>query len=155
MDSQQFEDISDEMQILQKSMKNVMEIVFATSPLLALSTHRWGSKSFHSTYLLRVGDHLVFSYHLLTTNKIFLALGNDCPKILVKLENCVLEAIFDISEGKSFEPVIDALHIQIESLQKDLVNDNEALNWFNLSKPAFSAPLTPPPSVFCPTPLAG
>ena len=36
MDSQQFEDISDEMQILQKLMKNVMEIVFATSPLLVL-----------------------------------------------------------------------------------------------------------------------
>jgi hypothetical protein len=54
MDPQQFEDICNEMQTLHKSMKNAMEIVFATSPLLALSTHGWASKSYHSTYLLRV-----------------------------------------------------------------------------------------------------
>lgn len=60
MDSQQFEDIYEELHILQKSMKNIMEIVFATSPLLALSTRGWDSRSFHSTYLLRVSDSLVF-----------------------------------------------------------------------------------------------
>jgi hypothetical protein len=59
MDSEQLEDIADEMQMLHKSMKNMMEIVFATSPLLALSTSGWGSKSVHSTYLLRVSDDLV------------------------------------------------------------------------------------------------
>jgi hypothetical protein len=60
MDSQHFEDISDEFQILQKSMKNLMEIVFAISPLLVLSTHGWDSKSVHRTYLLRVSDGLIF-----------------------------------------------------------------------------------------------
>lgn len=60
MDLQQLEDITNEMQTLHKSMKNMMEIVFATSPLLALSTTGWGSKPFHSTYLLRVSDDLVF-----------------------------------------------------------------------------------------------
>ena len=60
MDSQEFEDISDDMQNWYKSMKNVMEIVFAISPLLALSTRAWGSQSVHSTYLLRVSDGLVF-----------------------------------------------------------------------------------------------
>jgi hypothetical protein len=156
MDSQQFEDISNELQFFQKSMKNIIEIVFATSPLLALSTHGWDSKSIHSTYLLRVSDGLAFFLMIfLTTNKIFLALGNDRPKILVNLEDCVLKAVFDISKGKSSEPVIDALFFQIESLQNDLFNDDEALNWFKLSKPAFSPPLTPPPSDFRPNPLAG
>jgi hypothetical protein len=59
MDLQQFEDIANEMQMLHKAMKNVMEVVFATSPLLALSTHGWASKSYHSTYLLRVSGGLV------------------------------------------------------------------------------------------------
>jgi hypothetical protein len=67
----------------------------------------------------------------------------------------VLQAIIDISEGKSTEPVIDALHLQIESLQDDLGNNVEALNWFNLSRPASSAPLTPPPSVLRPILLPG
>lgn len=67
----------------------------------------------------------------------------------------MLQAIFDISEGKSSELVIDGVHFQMESLQKDLENDEEALNWFNLSRPAFSAPLTPPQSDFRPIPLAG
>jgi hypothetical protein len=65
MDSQQFEDISNELQILQKSIKNVMEIVFAISPLLALSTHGWDSKSVHSTYLLRVSNYLNFLLSIL------------------------------------------------------------------------------------------
>ena len=62
MDMQQFEEISNEMQILHKSIKNMMEVVFATSPLLALSTHGWASKSYHSTYLLRVSNVLVTSF---------------------------------------------------------------------------------------------
>lgn len=55
MEPQQFEEISNEIQNLHKSMKNVMEVVFATSPLLALSSHGWRQKSYHSTYLVRVG----------------------------------------------------------------------------------------------------
>jgi hypothetical protein len=96
-----------------------------------------------------------FSYQLFTIYKIFLTLGNDRPKILVKLEDCVLQAIFDISEGMSTEPVIDALFLKIESLQDDLGKDDEALKWFDLYRPAFSTPLTPPPSELRPTPLAG
>ena len=64
----------------------------------------------------------------------------------------MLQALFDISEGKSTEPVIDALYVHIKSLEKDLGNDDEALNWFNLSGQTFSAPLTPEVR---PTPLAG
>jgi hypothetical protein len=71
------------------------------------------------------------------------------------MEDCVLQAISDISEGKSTEPVIDALYLKIESLHDDLGNDDEALKWFNLYRPAFSAPLTPPPSDLRPTPLGG
>jgi hypothetical protein len=59
MEPQQLEDISEEVLNLHKPMKNVMEVVFATSPLLALSTHGWRQKSFHSTYLLRVSVDLV------------------------------------------------------------------------------------------------
>jgi hypothetical protein len=54
MESQQLEDIFEEMLLLHKSMKNIMEIVFAISPLLALSTNGWYSKSTHSVYLLKV-----------------------------------------------------------------------------------------------------
>jgi hypothetical protein len=54
MDPQQLEDISKEIQALHKSMKNVMEMAFAVSPLLALSTHGWASKAINSMYLLRV-----------------------------------------------------------------------------------------------------
>jgi len=79
-------------------------------------------------------------------------LGNDRPKILVKVEDCVLQAIFDLCEGKAITPVIDALHLCVEMLQKDLGNDEEALNWFDFSRPAFSAPLTPPLRL---TPLPG
>lgn len=54
MDEQKFQDVSSQIQTLHRSMKNVIEIVSATSPLLALSTHGWALKSFHSNYLLRV-----------------------------------------------------------------------------------------------------
>ena len=56
MDPVQFEELTVEIQALHKAMKNVMDIVFATSPLLALSTHGWALKSCHSTYLLRVSN---------------------------------------------------------------------------------------------------
>ena len=60
MNAQELEDISNEMEIMHKSMKNVLEIVFASSPLLALSTRSWSSKKqYHSTYLLRVSEGLV------------------------------------------------------------------------------------------------
>ena len=59
MGQQQFEEISNEMQNLHKSMKNLMEIIFATSPLLALSTHGWSTRFIKSTFLLRVSDVLV------------------------------------------------------------------------------------------------
>jgi hypothetical protein len=103
-----------------------------------------------------VSDSLLFLLSFINNQlKIFLALGNDRPKILVKLEDFVLQAIFDILEGKSSEQVIDGVHFQMGLLQKDLENDDEALNWFNLSRPAISAPLTPPQSDFRPIPLAG
>ena len=97
----------------------------------------------------------VFSYHLFTPSKIFLALGNNRPKILVKLEDCVLQAVLEIAQGKSTEGVIDGLCSQVESLHEDLGNDDEALNWFNLCSPAFSAPMTPSASNLRPNRLAG
>jgi hypothetical protein len=54
MDPQQLEDVTNEMESLHRSMKNVIEIMFAISPLLALSTQGWASKSVGSVYLLRV-----------------------------------------------------------------------------------------------------
>jgi hypothetical protein len=65
MTSQEFEDISNEMEITYKSMKNAMEIIFATTPLLALHTGGWGSRSHHSTHLLRVSDGLLVSFALI------------------------------------------------------------------------------------------
>jgi hypothetical protein len=65
MDPVQFEELTMEIQSLHKGMKNVIDIVFATSPLLALSTHGWASKSCHSTYLLRVSNVVFFHSQLL------------------------------------------------------------------------------------------
>lgn len=58
MNPQLLEDTSDSILTLHKSMKNVIDIVFAISPLLALSTHGWSSRNVHSTYLLRVSGVL-------------------------------------------------------------------------------------------------
>jgi hypothetical protein len=60
MEPRQFEDVLREIEALHKPMKNVIEIAFATSPLIALSTHGWASKSYHSTYLLRVSTIPIF-----------------------------------------------------------------------------------------------
>jgi len=143
MDAQQFDDISAELQILHRAMKNIMEMVFAVSPLFVLSTRGWDSRSIHSTFLLRVSDCFIIAWSLFTEYKIFLALGNDRPKVLIKLENSVLEAIIEISKGKATEAVVDTLYGQIESLQTDLENDEKALDWFQLSNSPSSPPLTP------------
>lgn len=153
MDAQQLDEISDEIKVLHKPMKNIIEVVFATSPLLALSTHGWGVRSFHGTYLLRVSFLLSFFKHLLTLNKIFQSLGNNRPQILVQLEDCVLRAIISILEGSSYEDALDTLYSQIVSLEKDLSRNDEALNWFNLCPTPISTPSTPPPSESSLTPL--
>jgi len=97
----------------------------------------------------------LFYYHLLKIFKIFIGLGNNRPKILVELEDCVLRAIIAISEGKSLDHELDALHSQISSLEKDLANDEEALGWFNLVTSAPPMPPTPPASAYPSTPSAG
>jgi hypothetical protein len=56
IDAKRLEDISIEIQSLHRSMKNAIEIVFATSPLLALSTRGWAGKFFDSNYLLKVSN---------------------------------------------------------------------------------------------------
>jgi hypothetical protein len=55
MDPQQFEYVSNKIQAMHRSIKNVMEITFSVSPLLALSTRGWAWRSLNSLYLLRVG----------------------------------------------------------------------------------------------------
>ena len=52
------------------------------------------------------------------------------------LEDSVLSAIIAISEGMDPEQVIDALYIELLSMEKDLLEDNEALNWFKLEVPS-------------------
>jgi hypothetical protein len=91
---------------------------------------------------------------LLTINKIFVALGNNRPQILVLLEDYVLQAIIGISEGRLHEDALDTLYSQILSLENELSSDDEAMNWFNLSTAAIPATSTPPPSEFHSTPLA-
>jgi len=154
MDPQQLEDVSNEIQALHRSIKNVIEIVFAISPLLALSTQGWASKSLNSVYLLRVGRVQVISSCLLTIFKIFNALGNERPEILVQLEDYVLEGIISVSEGKPREEAMDALHSNISSLMKDLADDHDALTWFNLSTDGIDIRESRPPSEFPSTPLS-
>lgn len=89
--------------------------------------------------------------------KIFISLGNERPQILVRLEDCVLEAIIAISEGKPREETMHNLHSHILSLLKDLKEDDEAMRWFNLHPEesvaestalAFDFPSTPLASTF-------
>lgn len=86
-------------------------------------------------------------------NKIFVALGNNRPQILLQLEDYVLQAIIDISKGSLNEDALDTLYSQILSLENVLSNDNEAMNWFNLSVTSNPAPSTPPLSQSHSTPL--
>jgi hypothetical protein len=56
MDSAQLEEIANEIEALHKSIKNVIEISFAISPLLVLSTQGWTWRNIHRVYLLRVSS---------------------------------------------------------------------------------------------------
>jgi len=57
MELEQLEHVISEIVSLHRSMKNLIEICFAISPLLLLATHGWHRyTSLHSTYLLRVSD---------------------------------------------------------------------------------------------------
>jgi len=76
-------------------------------------------------------------------NQTFIALGNNRPQVLIHLEDCVLHAIMGISAGQFSEEVIDTLHSQIESLEKELGDDDVALNWFNISMTGISTPSSP------------
>lgn len=60
MDKEKFAEISETIPSLYRGMKNVMEMVFAASPLLALSTHSWAVRTINRTYLLRVGLDFVY-----------------------------------------------------------------------------------------------
>lgn len=77
--------------------------------------------------------------------QIFVSLGNNRPKTLVRLEDCVLEAVIGLSEGKSRELAMYTLYSEIESLEKGLREDKAAMEWFNLSKKSATAPSTLPP----------
>ena len=58
LERKQFEEIVNIVKILHKAMKNLIEIIFTTSPLLALSTHGWASKFRHRVFLVRVSGFL-------------------------------------------------------------------------------------------------
>ena len=132
MDPEQLEEVSNEIEGLHKSMKNVIKIVFAISPLLVLSMQGWASKSLNSIYLLRVSLTKVLLLCLLTINKIFNALGNGWPQILVQLEDLVLECIISITEEKLLEEAVQILYSLISPLMEVLGNDQVALAWFDL-----------------------
>jgi hypothetical protein len=54
MDTSQLDEIATEIEALHKSMKNLIEIAFALSPLMLLSTQGWSWRNIHRVYLLRV-----------------------------------------------------------------------------------------------------
>ena len=78
--------------------------------------------------------------------KIFLALGNNRPQILVQLEDRVIEAIVAISEGKSRENAMRQLYSQLMHLEKALSENRDALTWFNLVTDDLAVPPPLPPS---------
>ena len=86
---------------------------------------------------------MFLSLYLLTIRKMFEALGNERPQILIQLEDCVLNSIIAISEGKPREEAMHTLYSQLLSLKKDLDNDENALTWFYLPPPTPEYPSTP------------
>jgi len=54
MDTSQLDEIATEIEALHKLMKNLIEIAFALSPLMLLSTQGWSWRNIHRVYLLRV-----------------------------------------------------------------------------------------------------
>jgi hypothetical protein len=58
VDQAQLEEISVEMQLLHSQMKNMMDYVFAISPLLALSTTGW-SRQISGAHLLKVSYRFI------------------------------------------------------------------------------------------------
>jgi hypothetical protein len=91
---------------------------------------------------------------LLTFIKVFDALGNERPKILIQLEDYVLKGIISISEGTPREDAMHTIYSQISSLKMDLVQDKHAMSWFNLTTDALAVPSTPPTSEFPSSPSA-
>jgi hypothetical protein len=91
---------------------------------------------------------------LLTFIKVFDALGNERPKILIQLEDCILKGIISISEGTPREEAMHTIYSQISSLKMDLVQDKHAMSWFNLTSDALAVPSTPPASEFPSSPSA-
>jgi hypothetical protein len=87
-----------------------------------------------------------FSPQPLTVDKIFLALGNERPQILVQLEDCILETIMAISEGTSRENSMQKLYSELLCLEKTLTGDKDALTWFDLLKEDSDIPSNLPPS---------
>ena len=71
MDLKQLEDFSNKIQALHRSIKNVIEMVFAVSPLIVLSTQGWALKSLNSVYLLRVSFTCLTFARLLTIEEDF------------------------------------------------------------------------------------
>ena len=90
---------------------------------------------------------------LLTIKKVFEALGNERPQILIQLEDCVLDGIVALSEGVPREEAMHTLYSKMSSLKMDLDNDDNALSWFNFSSNAFAIPSTPATSEFSSTPF--
>jgi hypothetical protein len=98
-----------------------------------------------------------FILPLINYQKIFLALGNERPQILIQLEDFVLLAIVGLSEGRGRDIVMDSLYSQILSLENDLASNEDALSWFNiatgdLATGEFETPLSPAAPLFVPLP---
>ena len=72
MELKQLEDLTNEVEGLHRSMKNMMEIVFEASPLLVLSTSSRETKFINSRYLLRVsGVYFFFAISPIKINRFF------------------------------------------------------------------------------------
>jgi hypothetical protein len=85
--------------------------------------------------------HYFHIFYSTLTYQTFIALENDWLIILKMLEDCVLEAIIDILARKATQGAVDALYYQIQSLEKDLATNKQALKWFELFPSPSSAPL--------------
>ena len=98
---------------------------------------------------------LLFSSCLSIIEKVFIALGNDHPEIIIRVEDEVLKAIVGISEGRPRGELMDVLHAQIGALEQELAKDEHALDWFDFTTTASSISSTPPPAEARPTPMPG
>ena len=127
-------------------IQNLLHISFSISPILVLSAHSWQRYHVNSVYLSRVCCIQRLSTFLLTIIQVFRSLGNQRPRSLIVIEDCILSAAMKLSHGEHFGTTMSSLYEALKASQDALTGDPESSKWFDLSIPTNLLNHPPPES---------